>query len=104
MKVMLWWCFFMSIGARGGSVPMVTVQQTQQPATLFGGTPVRSQVACQVLYNCILMCVVCEVIFTLWIVFVYNVPHLLGRKSLPLFIEVSFNGSLKRFYFSLLNW
>jgi len=41
---------FVSVGARGGSVPMVTVQQTQQPATLFGGTPVRSQVACQVQY------------------------------------------------------
>ena len=28
---------------------MVMVQKVQQPATLFGGAPVRSQVACQVL-------------------------------------------------------
>ena len=27
---------------------MVMVQKVQQPATLFGGAPVRSQVACQV--------------------------------------------------------
>lgn len=36
------------IGILGGSVPMVMVQKVQQPATLFGGAPVRSQVACQV--------------------------------------------------------
>lgn len=36
------------LGIRGGSVPMVMVQKVQQPATLFGGTSVRSQVACQV--------------------------------------------------------
>ena len=36
------------LGIHGGSVPMVMVQKVLQPATLFGGAPVRSQVACQV--------------------------------------------------------
>ena len=49
--------YHVSIGARDGSVPMVTVQQVQQPATLFGGTPVRLQVACQVMCVCVLVCI-----------------------------------------------
>jgi len=61
------------LGMRGGSVPMVMVQKVQQPATLFGGAPMRTQVACQVHILSIMLheVVRCRSVFYLFIYYTY---------------------------------
>ena len=56
------------VGVLGGSVPMVMVQKIQQPATLFGGAPVRSQVACQVHTVLLLLTVLLEYINVIYFI------------------------------------